>query len=140
MYLSYSMMTKATLAICLVGAIGSLAIGFGGIGWSLMSVEDALIFPLVVGPYALIGGLVWWRRTSPRESFVLLVTVLLIAIYGFWAFGVSFHSRYSNPQGQTATDLTPLVVPMLQWLVTMILTLLLGAAAAIRSFTIKPSP
>lgn len=61
------MATKTTLVLCLIGAAGSLAIGFGGLGWSMMSVEDALIFRWVIGPYAVLASLTVWRRWNPGE-------------------------------------------------------------------------
>ncbi len=126
-------MTKAILAICLLGAVGSLVIGFAGGGWSLMSPEDVLIFPLVVGPYALLAAVAWWRRSSGWQSLVLLGTVLLITSYGFWAIGTSVYRSHSDPNGEVAMDLSPVVVPAMQWLVAVSLATLLAVIAGIKS-------
>ena len=127
------MITKTTLALCLIGAIGSLAIGFGGLGWSLMSIDDALIFPLVIGPYAVFASLTVWRRSNPVEVMVLLVSVILVVAYGFWGFGLSLYRRYSTPGGSMAMDLSPLVVPALQWVFTCVIGIIVGVTAAIKS-------
>ena len=127
---SSSMITKATLVICAVGAIGSLWIGFAGLGWSLMVAEDILIFPLVTGPYALIAGLAWWQRSSRQVSIALLLIALLFSTYGFWSLGSSFYLRYSRRQAEHAMDLTPIVMPAIQWLLSIALALGIGVAVA----------
>lgn len=127
------MITKAILGICFFGAIGSLVIGFTGQGWSLMSAEDVLIFPLVAGPYAVIGVIAWWRRCSHKESMLLLTAVILVAAYGFWPFGASSFRRHFDPHGGMAMDLSPIVVPAVQWLAVTILAAVIGVAALIRS-------
>ena len=98
-----------------------------------MSADDALIFPLVIGPYALIVGLAWWRRWCPGESRILLVTVTLVMAYGFWAFGTSCYRRFSIPSDEVAMDLSPLVAPAIQFLVAAVLGLIMGVAAMVRS-------
>jgi hypothetical protein len=132
------MITKGILGVCFFAAIGSLAIGFAGHGWSLMSAEDVLIFPLVVGPYAVIAVIAWWRRYSHKESILLLAVVLLIAAYGLWSFGASSYRRHVDPRGGMAMDLSPLVVPTLQWLAVTILAAAFGVAAVVRSKVSNP--
>jgi hypothetical protein len=127
------MITKVILCICFLGALGSLVIGFAGLGWSLMSAEEVLIFPLVVGPYAVIVVIAWWRRRSHKESMLLLTAVFVIAAYGLWSFGASSYRRHFDPHGGMAMDLSPLVVPALQWLVVTILAAVIGVASAVRS-------
>lgn len=127
------MMTKATYAVCLCGALGSLAIGFASGVWSLMSAEDALIFPLVTGPYIVIAAVAWWRRTSSWESKLLLGAVILIGVYGLWAISTSAYRFHTNPRDEVAMDLTPVVVPALQWLVAVSVAALLGVIVWIRS-------
>ena len=127
------MITKPILSVCLFASVGSLAIGFAGHGWSLISAEDVLIFPLVVGPYAVIAVLAWWRRSSHKESMVLLAVVLLLGAYGLWSFGASAYRRQVDPSYGMAMDLSPLVVPALQWLAVTILAAAFGIAAVVRS-------
>ena len=127
------MITKGILGICFFGAIGSLVIGFAGHGWSLMSAEDVLIFPLVVGPYAGIGVIAWWRRWSYAESMLLLTAVILIAAYGLLSLGASSYRRHFDPHGGMAMDLSPLVVPALQWFAVTILAFVIGIVAMFRS-------
>ncbi len=128
------MVAQTTQMLCVAGAIGSLLIGFVGIGWSMLSAEDGLIFPLVVGPYVMIAGLAWWRRTSPWESRVLLVTVGLVIAYGFWVFGQACYRQFNVTHDEIAMDLSPLVAPVFQFLLTTIVGLVLGAMSVIRSF------
>ena len=127
------MTTKITLVLCLIGAIGSLMIGFGGLGWSLMSIGDALIFPLVIGPYAVFAGLTLWRRSNPVEVRILLVSVILVAAYGFWAFGLSLYRRLQMPDESMAMNLSALVVPALQWVFTCVIFVIVGVMAFIKS-------
>jgi hypothetical protein len=126
-------MTKATLILCLIGAGGSLAIGFAGLGWTVMSVEDALIFPLVMGPYAMLAGLTVWRRSKPKEVRILAASVIVVVAYGCWGFGTSLYRRHSIPDAKMVMDLSPLVVPALQWAFTCIVGIILSAKAAITS-------
>ena len=126
-------MTKATLILCLLGAGGSLAIGFAGLGWTVMSVEDVLIFPLVMGPYAMLAGLTVWRRSKPKEVSVLAASVILVIACGCWGFGTSLYRRHSLPDAVMVMDLSPLVVPALQWAFTSIVGIILGTRAAIAS-------
>lgn len=127
------MMAKTTLSLCLAGAIGSVLIGFMGIGWSLISVEDGLIFPLVIGPYVIIASLAWWRRTSPWESWMLLATVAIVMPYGFWAFGLACYHRFSATHDEIAMDISPLVASVLQFLLTFAVSVVIGVASIIRS-------
>ena len=127
------MITRSILSVCLCAAVGSLAIGFAGHGWSLMSVEDVLVFPLVTGPYAVIAAIAWWRRYSHRESIILLAVVLLVGAYGLWSFGTSAYRRHVDPSGEMAMNLSPLVIPALQWLAVTILAAVFGLAAVVRS-------
>lgn len=133
------MTTKAILSVCFLGAIGSLVIGLVGLGWGVLAAaEDVVVFPLVVGPYAVLAFLAWWRRCSYRDSVLLLAVAILIAAYGFWSFGVSSYRRHFDPYGGMAMDLSPLVVPALQWLAVTILAAVFGAAAVISSKVSKP--
>ena len=132
-----TMMTKAIYAICFSLAVGSLAIGFASGTWSLMSGEDALIFPLVAGPYAVIAAVAWWRRSSSRESLVLLGTVILIGVYGLVAIGASAYRFHTTPHDEIAMDLTPVVVPAVQWLVAVSVAALLGVIGWIGSIAGK---
>ena len=126
------MMTKAIYAICFCLAVGSLVIGFASGTWSLMSGEDALIFPLVTGPYAVIAAVAWWRQSSSRES-LLLGTVMLIGVYGVVAISTSAYRFHTTPHDEIAMDLTPVVVPAVQWLVAVSVAALLGVIGWIRS-------
>lgn len=126
------MTTKTTIALCLIGAIGSLAIGFGCLGWSVMSVDDVLIFPIVTGPYAVLAGLAVWRRSNPVEARGLLVSVILVAAYGIWAFGLSVYRRYNMPDGSMAMDLSPLVVPAMQSVFTCAIAVVAGVTASVK--------
>jgi hypothetical protein len=127
------MITKSILSVCLCAAVGSLAIGFAGHGWSLMSIEEVLVFPLVVGPYSVIAVLAWWRRYSHKESMLLLAVVLLLGACGIWSFGASAYRRHVDPSGEMAMNLSPLVIPALQWLAVTILAAVFGLAAVVRS-------
>jgi len=127
------MMTKVIYAMCLCGAVGSLVIGFGSGIWSLMTAEDVLIFPLVVGPYAVIAAVAWWRRASSWESQLLVGAVILIGVYGFWAISNSAYRSHTTPDDEVAMDLTPVVVPALQWLVAVSIAALLGVIAWLRT-------
>jgi hypothetical protein len=125
------MMTKATLTICLAGAVGSLSTGFGCLGWSVMTAEDVLIFPLVIGPYAVIAGLAWWRRSRRWMSLVLFIGSLLIAVSGFTMLGRSLYLQSSTPHMRLAMDLTPFVMCALQWTLTIVLVLVISLGAVI---------
>lgn len=127
------MITKGIFSVCVIAAVGTLAIGFAGLGWSLMSAEDVLVFPLVVGPYAVIAAIAWWRRYSHKESMVLLAVVLLLGAYGLWSFGASSYLRHVDPREGMAMDLSPLLIPALQWLAVTILAAAFGVGAVVRS-------
>lgn len=127
------MITRSIHGVCFIAAVGSLAIGFAGHGWSLMSAEDVLVVPLVVGPYAIIAALAGWRRSSRKESIFLLAVVLLVSIYGLWSFGASAYRRHVDPRGGMAMDLNSLVVPAFQWFAVTILAAAFGVAAVVRS-------
>jgi len=127
------MMTKAIYAICVCAAVGSLGIGFASGVWSLLSGQDAWIVPLVAGPYAVIAAVAWWRRSRLWESSLLLGTLLLIGAYGLVAISVSAYRFHTGRHDPMAMDLTPLVVPALQWLVAVSVAALLGAIAGVRA-------
>lgn len=127
------MITRSILSVCLCAAVGSLAIGFAGHGWSLMFAEDVLVFPLVAGPYAVIAVMAWRRRHSHRESIFLLAFALLAGAYGLLCFGASSYSRHVDPSGEMAMNLSPLVIPALQWVAVTILAAVFGLAAVFRS-------
>ena len=127
------MKAKTTFTLCLVGAVGSLMIGFGSLGWSLMSADDSLIFPLVSGPYAMIACLTWWRRSSSSELKVLPGTLILVMTFGLWGLCFSAYRRFSTVHDEVAMDLTPLLVPVVQCLFISLIGIFLGVVAVARS-------
>jgi hypothetical protein len=123
---------RVTLGVCLLGAAASLALGFGGCGWGLMVPVDALVVPLVAGPYVWLGLVAWVCRNRPAAAAVVLGVTLVLATVGVAAFGREAHRLHADPQYHLATRLTVLVVPVLQWLTALLtsLSLLVGCAWA----------
>lgn len=134
------MTTKAIYAICLAGATASLAIGFGSGVWSLVSAQDGWIFPLVIGPYALVALVARWRRDGSWESFLLLVAALLISVGGIAAVSSSAYRFHSSPRNRTAMDITAIVAPLAQWILAASVAAMLGLVAIVRMAAAKKSP
>jgi hypothetical protein len=131
MWYSYGMVPWITLSVCALAAVATLALGFAGCGWSILVPEDALVVPLAVGPYALLGLMAWWRRKRRVASAVVLVSTLLVAAVGLLAFGADAWRVQTDPQHGMAMRLTVIVVPVLQWAATVVLGLGLAVAWAL---------
>ncbi len=134
------MITKAIYAVCLTCAVGSLAVGFGSGVWSLIWADDALIVPLVAGPYAIIAAVAWWWRAGRWEPLFLLAIALLMSIGGLAAIGRSAYRFHAIPRDQTAMDLTAIVVPLAQWTLASGIAVILGAVAIIKFAAARSRP
>jgi hypothetical protein len=131
MWYSRGMVPRITLSVCALAAVATFALGFAGCGWSIMVPEDALVVPLVLSPYALLGLMAWWRRKRRVASAVVLASTLLVAAAGLLAFGADAWRVQTEPQHGMAMRLTVIIVPVLQWAATAVLGLGLAVSLAI---------
>ena len=81
------MLTRFILALCLCGAIGSVAIMLPGEYLRIKAPTDGLIIPIVAGPYAVMAFLAWKARNERRAIEALLILVLLMVAVGMYGLG-----------------------------------------------------
>jgi hypothetical protein len=131
MWYSYGMVPWLTMITCVLAALATFVLGFAGCGWSIMVPEDAVVVPLVLSPYALLTIMAWWRRKRRVASVVILAATFLVAAAGLLAFGTDAWRVQSEPHYGMAMRLTVIVVPVLQWVATVVLGVGLAVARAI---------
>jgi hypothetical protein len=131
--------TAIGLAVGLVAAVATLALGYGGLGWSMMSVEEALFPAIVLGPYAALAGLLWWQRRHPRRAILLLAAMVVVTVFGAYGFGTACYRRHASELGRMAMDLSAMVVPAVQWMVTAVVAGLISGMSLHARYTRRKS-
>jgi hypothetical protein len=132
------MLPRLSMGVCAVSATATLAIGFAFGRWSIASATEALVVPLVVGPYVLLGLMVWWRRASRAASWVLFISVLVLAAVGLCLFGLDAYHQQTDPKYGMAMHFAVLGVPVLQGLAVLVLGLGLLVERVVKHLTAKP--
>jgi NADH:ubiquinone oxidoreductase subunit K len=126
------------MGACAVAATTTLFLGFTFSGWSLASATEAMVVPLVVGPYVLLGLMVWWRRASRAVSGLLFIAVLVLAAVGLYLFGLDAYHHQTDPKYGMAMHFAVLGVPAVQGLAAVVLGLALLVERVVNHLRAKP--
>ena len=127
------MLTKFSVAICLLAAIATLLLILPGEYCRLTTTAESLFVVVIVGPYLLLALLAWSRRDDQRASRSLLILNVLVALVGLGVFAAETSDFRTQVADFTARDpgrgaeyiqarlqrTALFVVPTLQWLVSL---------------------
>ena len=126
------MLTKFSIAICLLAAIATLLLILPGEYCRLTTTAESLFVVVIIGPYLLLALLAWSRRDDQRASRSLLILNVLVALVGLGVFAAETSDFRTQVADFTARDpgrgaeyiqarlqRIVFVVPALQWLVSL---------------------
>jgi hypothetical protein len=119
------MVTKATLAICLVAAVATAVLGCTSTAG--LTPGDAAVVLWVVGPYLLLASLAWWQRARPAASVVLLIIVVALSAWGIYVYGEDSYRYHTEPRYRMVQRVAVFAVPLAQWLIAMVAWMILLA-------------
>jgi hypothetical protein len=117
---------RITVAVCGLAAVAEVALAVASS--TGLTLFDALIGLFVVGPYLVTGGLAWMQRGRRVASGLLLVAASLLAAWGLYVYGVDCYRYHTDPNYRMVQRVGIFMVPLCQWLVTLVLgAFLLGS-------------
>ena len=79
--------------------------------------NDVLALAFALSPYPVLALLAGAQRRSPFVSRLLLTITVVLAVGGTCLFAVDSCRYHMIPEHRMVQRMTPLVVPMLQWVV-----------------------
>ena len=122
---------RVTVAVCCLAAVAEVALAVASS--TGLTLFDALIASFVVGPYLVTAWLAWMQRGRRVVSGVLLASASLLAAWGLYVYGMDCYRYHTEPNYRMVQRFGIFVVPLCQWLVTLVLgAFLLGSWAGSR--------
>jgi hypothetical protein len=92
-----------------------------------LTLADAPIVLFLIGPYLVMGWLAWTQRGRRVVSGILPAVASLRALWGLYVSGLDCYRYHTEPHYRLVQRMGIFVVPLCQWLVTLLLgSVLLG--------------
>jgi hypothetical protein len=115
-----------TVAVCFLAAVAEVALAVASS--TGLTLFDALIALFVVGPYLVTAWMAWMQRRRRVVSGLLLAAASLLAAWGMYVYGVDCYRYHTEPNYRMVQRMGIFMVPLCQWLVTLVLgSFLLGS-------------
>jgi hypothetical protein len=110
---------RVTVAVCGLAAVAEVALAVASS--TGLTPFDALIALFVVGPYLMTAWMAWMQRGRRVASGVLLAAASLLAAWGLYVYGVDRYRYHTEPTYRMVQRVGIFLVPLCQWLVTLVL-------------------
>jgi hypothetical protein len=92
-----------------------------------VTLTEAPIMLFLIGPYLVTGLFAWRQRGRRIVSGLLLAVASLMAVWGLYVAGMDCYHYHTEPNHRMVQRIDIFLVPLCQWLVTLILgSFLLG--------------